>query len=220
MHNCNATKNDLVELALSQTDQNQLPPAELENCPGCREELSALRNALRMTEAAIQSSQPAQSFWPGYHERLCQRLELEPQSSNGWLPPTRFNLGLWLRRIATTSIPVPIPVLSVFFVFIIFSILFIVHARQSSGPELVLTPPSVITKTIEVPVVQEKLVTRVVYRKIQTPPTNMASRQRDGAGATGYPSSEPPVIVQGLEGFKPANEVKLTIIKGSYQNEK
>lgn len=219
MHNCKATKNSLIELAMSQTDQNQLPPAELGNCPACREEFASVRNALRATEAAIHLAQPAESFWPGYHDRLRARLEGKPQSTNGWLPP-QFSLTLWLRRLATTSIPVPVPVVSVLFVLIVFSIFFMMHSRQSSGAGPILTPPSVITKTIEVPVIRERLVTRVVYRKVQTPPQDLTARETDSARVTDYQQPEPSSTDQGLEGFKPANEAKLTIIKGSYRDEK
>jgi hypothetical protein len=221
MHNCKATKKSLIELAMSQTDQNQLPPAELENCAVCREEFASLRNALRATEAAIHLGQPAESFWLGYHERLRERLEREPQSSNGWLPPPpRFSLALWLRRAATASIPVPVPLLSASLVFILLTIFFLMQARPSSSAGPILTPPSVITKTIEVPVIQEKLVTRVIYRKLQTPPPDLTARERNRARVIDYPQPEPSSTDQGLEGFKPANEAKLTIIKGSYQDEK
>jgi hypothetical protein len=220
MHNCKATKDELVELALSRTDQNQLPTVELESCSGCREEFASLRNALRTTEAAIDLGQPAESFWPGYHERLRERLKREPQTSKGWLPPSRFNFLLWLRRVATTSIPVPVPVVSAVFVFLVFTIFLMMHSRQSSGTGPILTPPSVITRTIEVPVIQEKLVTRVVYRKVQAPTHELTARERDGAKAADYRQSEPPLTDRGLEGFRPANEAKLTIIKGSYRDEK
>jgi hypothetical protein len=219
MHKCKATKNRLVELAMSQTDQNQLPPAELENCPVCREEFALLRDALRAAEAAIHLAQPGESFWTGYHERLRERLEGQAQSTNGWLPP-QFSLTLWLRRLATTSIPVPVPVVAVLFIFIVFSIFFMMHSRQSSGAGPILTPPSVITKTIEVPVIQERLVTRVVYRKVQTPPHDLTTRETDSARVTNDRQPEPSSTDQGLEGFKPANEAKLTIIKGSYRDEK
>ena len=221
MHNCKATKADLIELAMSRTDQNQALTVELENCPGCREEFASLRNLLRTTEAAIDLGQPAESFWPGYHERLRERLVREPRTSNGWLPPPpRFNLLLWLRRVATKSIPVPVPVVSAVIVFLVFSIFLMMYSRQSSGAEPILTPPSVITRTIEVPVIQEKLVTRVVYRRVQAPPRQLTARERDLASATGNRQFELQLLDRGLEGFKPANEAKLTIIKGSYRDEK
>ena len=221
MHNCKATKDNLIELAMSRADQDPAPTVEFENCPACREEFASLRNALRTTEAAIDLGQPAESFWPGYQARLRERLRHEPRTSNGWLPPSpRFNLLLWLRRLATTSIPVPVPVVSAVFVFLVFSIFLMMHTRQSSSARPILTPPSVITRTIEVPVIQEKLVTRVVYRKVHARSGESTARERDVARATDYRQSEPPLIDRGLEGFKPANEAKLTIIKGSYRDEK
>ena len=180
MHNCNATKNYLIELAISQTDQNQFPPAEFLTCSTCREEFAALRNASRATKAAIHLAQPAETFWSGYHERLAERLARDSRHSNGWLPPTRPDLAGWLRRLASASIPVPVPVVAGLFVFFALSILLMMHSGQSSSAEPILTPPSVITKTIEVPVVHERLVTRVVYRRIPAPPPNLVSRARDG----------------------------------------
>ena len=89
MHNCKATKDNLIELAMSRTDQDQAPAVEFENCPGCREEFASLRNTLRTTEAAIDLGQPAESFWPGYHERLRERLMREPRTSNGSASPAK-----------------------------------------------------------------------------------------------------------------------------------
>ena len=221
MHNCKATKDELVELAMRRAYQDQAPTLEFENCPGCREEFASLRNTLRTTEAAIDLGQPAESFWPGYHERLRERLRREPRISKGWLPPPpRFNLLLWLRRVATASIPVPVPVVSAVLVFLLFSIFFVMRSRPSSGTGPILTPPSVITRTVEVPVIQEKLVTHVIYRKVQAPSRELIARERVGARASDYRQSEPPLMDRGLEGFKPANDAKLTIIKGSYRDDK
>jgi hypothetical protein len=214
MHNCKATRNRLVDLALKQTDQSQVP-AEFAQCAACREEFTSLRNALRSTEVTMWLAEPADNFWPGYHERLRARLEINTQPSALTAPG---GLGPWLRKLATASIPVPAPVALALAAFIGFSLFFMVYARQSSSVTSTLTPPSVITKTVEVPVLQEKLVTRVVYRNARHAQRERATPERvDEAVDNQQLDSKP---VKSLEGFKPANEAKLTIIKGSEQDEK
>ncbi|HEU5238229.1 MAG TPA: hypothetical protein VFU37_13925 [Pyrinomonadaceae bacterium] len=214
MHNCKATKTILIELAAG--DTNQLS-GELENCSACREEFAALRNALRAADTAIDLAQPAEAFWPGYHERLRQRLQNSPPTS-GWLPP-RFSMLHWFRQVLTTSIRVPVPVALAFVVLLVFSIFFAIQTRRASGAGSILTPPPIITKTVEVPVVRDRVVTRVVYRSIQRPSRDLSAR--DLARAREYRQTEPAAVTaQGLEGFKPANEAKVTIINGSYHDDK
>jgi hypothetical protein len=108
---------------------------------------------------------------------------------------------------------VPIPLAAVLLIFLGVSLVFALNSRRPlSAP-----PPLIVSKTVEVPVIQEKIrentVTRVIYRERQrrqpaSAKTNLvAGRQK--APATELPMS--------LVGFKPTNEVQLTIIKGSYQ---
>ena len=68
---------------------------------------------------------------------------------------------------------------------------------------------SVVEVPVEVPVVQEKVVTQVVYRER---PSKRSKPTR--AGSTND------AAVASLDGFKPAEEVKLTVIKGGAANEK
>jgi hypothetical protein len=99
------------------------------------------------------------------------------------------------------------------------AIVILLHAPQSARTEVMLTPPSVVTRTISVPVIQEKIVTRVVYKTggrlsrdgMSAPTESVTAVQRRGEAAS---------VAQGLEGFKPANEPRLTIINGRYQDEK
>jgi len=213
MHNCKATKTILIELAAG--DANQLP-GEIENCAGCREEFASLRNALRAADTAIDLAQPAEAFWPGYHERLRQRLQ-NSQTTGGWLPP-RISMLRWFRKVLTTSIRVPVPAALAFVVLLVFSIFFAMQTRRASGAGSILTPPSIVTKTVEVPVVRDRVVTRVVYRIIQRPSRDVSA---DLAGARDFRQTEPAAVTaQGLEGFKPANEAKVTIINGSYHDDK
>src|SRR5262245_32725920 len=163
MHNCKATSNSLIELALGRSSaRDEMLLAELQNCPACREELAAMRNAVRATDIAMHLAQPAENFWPAYNQKLRRRLDCASQAASNSRSEVRVRGWLPAPTILTASIPVPLPVAAALLVFIIFSVVFIVHSRQTSSAVPILAPPSVITRTIEVPVVQEKLVTRVV----------------------------------------------------------
>lgn len=212
MHNCKRTRSVLLEMALTQT--SQLTPDAVDNCAGCLEELAALRSAVRATQVSLQLAQPSESFWPGYHERLRKRLELNSTESAGWLPPPPTRPAPGLRKLLLTSIRIPVPVAAAALVLFAVAIVFAISSRPTSNVITILTPPSLVTKTIEVPVIQEKLVTRIVYRN--------AGRTAPAAGATAK-ATESRIeerTTTDLVGFKPANEAKVTIISGSYRDEK
>jgi len=217
MHNCNATNTDLVELALSRTPGDQSVLAGIRQCPACREEFAALQNALRATDLAMQAVQPAEIFWPGYRERFRERLQQSVQTSREGSRSQRADRAWWL-KLVTASIRVPVPVAAALVVLMMSAIVILLRAPQSASIG-VMPPPSVVTRTIPVPVIQEKIVTRVVYKSggrltrdgMSAPTESATALQRRG---------EPASVAQGLEGFKPANEPRLTIINGRYQDEK
>jgi hypothetical protein len=182
----------------------------------CREEYAALRNFLRVAEQAKQSALPAESFWPSYRARLRQRLEAGSQSA---VPSSAFEkragLKTLLGNLFMSSVRVPVPVAVGLLLFLVVSFAFALNSRRP-----IKTPqPIVVTKTVEVPVpqetVRERVVTRVVYRERDR-------RQTAGAKANTIAArrNEPAETPISLVGFKPTNEVKLTIIKGSYRDEK
>jgi hypothetical protein len=111
-------------------------------------------------------------------------------------------------------VPVPVPLAIAVFASVVFAFAFMIRARTSSPAVPPATAASVITNTVEVPVVQERVVTRVVYRDRRNASPQLAqqlrTRQRE----------ETPQVAEGLVGFTPAHEAKLTIIKTSYQDEK
>jgi hypothetical protein len=219
MHNCKANREALIALALNPSSQTQSLPVELETCATCREEYAALRNALRVAGQAKQSALPAESFWPGYHARLRQQLETGSRSG---VPSHAFekraSLRTLLGNLFTSSVRVPVPLAAALLVFLGVSIVFALNSRRpiTSSSN---TPPMVVTKTVEAPVPQEKIrervVTRIVYRERDR-------RQSPGAQANAIAArrNEPAETPISLVGFKPTNEAKLTIIKGSYRDEK
>lgn len=216
MHNCKETREKLIEMALddeTQQNQNQSLPAEAERCAACREEYASLRNLLRVADQAMQSAAPAETFWPVYHDRLRNRLE---SLSKAHVSPTSSmpSLRTLVRKLFTGSVRVPVPVAAVLIVLFGLSAAFAVHSRRLTAREY---SPTVVPTTVEVPVPRERIVTRVVYRE-RTARGRAAGKQADAiARRPVAPSAEAPAS---LVGFKPANDVKLTIIKGSYRDEK
>jgi len=219
MHNCKATNNDLVELALGRTPENQSLLAEIRQCPACREEFASLQNALRTTDLTMQLAQPAEDFWPGYRARLRERLELGAQTSRPVAQRHRLNGSTRVLQLLTASIRVPVPVAVALVILMLSSIFILSRAQQWSSANVIFAPPSEITRTISVPVIQEKFVTRVVYRNEGRLSREAVAARRESRSAPER-RGDSASVAQGLEGFKPVNEPRLTIIKGSYKDEK
>jgi hypothetical protein len=227
MHNCKETRNRLIEQALDETLSNQGPLlAELEHCSTCREEFASLRSVLRVADQALQSAAPAEGFWSGYHERLRQALKRDSATavpSRPGLRRTDTGLQSWLRKLVMASVPVPVPLAAALVVLVGVSLLFAMNSRRSSAAASLPGSPSVVTKIVEVPVIQERTITRVVYRDRNPGTSRAAASQPERVNSSAVaarnngPTEGTPIS---LAGFKPANEVKLTIIKGSYKDEK
>ena len=202
MHNCKGTRERFTELLLDGADPRAVLQADLRECAECREEFAALNETLRVTTRLIETATPPESYWPGYHARLKERLRAAQQPR---VAPGQYHADdrSWLTRFLFSSIRVPVPVgLAVLTVFG-FAIFFLIRVPVGEV--------SIVQVPIEVPVVQvqERTVERIVYREKQSrKSTRTPLTPKHGAA------------VASLEGFKPTEEVKLTVIKGGATNEK
>jgi hypothetical protein len=202
MHNCKETTERITEVLLDGADPRLSLSTELRECAECRAEFRALKETLQLTIRLIDTATPPDSYWPGYHARLKEKLHAaqQPRVAPGQFRADRHPSGLL--RFFRSSIRVPVPVglalLLMLGVAVVFSI------RVPAEPSIVRVP-------VEVPIVQEKTVTQtqIVYRerRARRPKTTRAVPSNDAAVAS-------------LDGFKPAEEVKLTVIKGGAANEK
>ena len=201
MHNCKTTRERFTELLLDGVGPPERLVTELRECAECREEFGGLSETLRVTTRLIESAAPPDSYWPGYHARLKERLRAAQQLR---VEPGQYRADKrpWLARLFLASIRVPVPVgLAALFIFA-----FLVFKLRVPAEPLIVNVP------VEVPVVREKTVTQVVYRESPPAPQKRVKRtpttpKHDSTLAT-------------LQGFKPAEEVKLTVIKGGSANEK
>jgi anti-sigma factor RsiW len=242
MHNCRLTRNVLADYALGEMapdDATELP-AELNDCAPCQADYAAIRNTLRVSRQALRSALPAEEFWPGYHARLqsklMQRLQEDPAASA--VSPSGLSLGrLWmgLGKMATTSVRVPVPAaLAVLLLVGILSFSVRSSGQANVVTSLPLAPVETSLKTapVQVPIIQEREVTQVVYvekkdrrskagsgsaNRVNPNAADAAKDDRLVARAGSSPSDK---TSMSLTGFKPTDEIKLTIIKGSYRDEK
>ena len=200
MHNCKETTERITELLLDGADPRLSLSTELRECAGCRAEFRALKETLQLTTRLIDTATPPDNYWPGYHARLKERLRAaqQPRVEPGQCPIDRRQP--WLLRFFRSSIRVPVPVGLALIVLLVGAVI----AKRGPNPAV-----SVVHVPVEVPVVQEKTVTQIVYRDRTTkrPRTTRVVPANDASVAS-------------LKGFRPPDEVKLTVIKGGAANEK
>lgn len=214
MHNCCKTRERIIELLLDDTDQpRDLLVADLHACRDCSAEFDSLNATLRITSRLKETGAPSESYWTSYHAKLRGKIvyAADGQHRGGHRgQPLRSIFGTLLR----SSIRVPVPVAAA--ALIVCLVLLSVSLRKSDQP--VAQTPAVVHVPVEVPVVQEKIVTRVVYRERR-------QRSKNPTRATSNPTVEGTFaksrkIGPSLGGFKPAEDIKLTVIKGGSANEK
>lgn len=227
MHNCKSTRNNLIEMAFDemQPEQQTRLLAELKDCEACREEYASLRNALRVTNQALRSAQPTEGFWSGYHARLTERIENYSAAAQPSQLPRGRRLWIGLRKLAATSVRIPVPVAAASILLLGPLTFFVMHSRgQVNAPPN--QPAAVQIRTVEVPVTHEKVVTRVVYVEKNRRPTRGSAREGNRAeiqtngNRIAKAANEPGTTAMSLIGFKPTDQVKLKIMKGSYHDEK
>ena len=200
MHNCKTTRERFTELLLDGVGPPERLVTELRECAECREEFGGLSETLRVTTRLIESAAPPDSYWPGYHARLKERLRAAQQPR---VAPGQYHVETrwWLTRFFFSSIRVPVPVGLALIAIVGLAFVFSIRVPEAEI--------SIVHVPVEVPVTHEKTIERIVYREKQ-------SRKSRRTQLT--PPNDATVAT--LKGFEPAEEVKLTVIKGGSANEK
>lgn len=211
MHNCKTTKDQITELLLEGTTPSNELLVELTGCVDCRQEFEALNDTLRLTTRVMSSIQPTEHYWSGYHAQLKGKLHAVPKSITSTPRPSL------LQRLFATSIRVPIPVAAAVILLFGVSLFFV----SSPEPAKEVQSNSIVRVPVQVPLIQEKIVTRIVYRDryrtIVSPKLNPAN---SAVNESALAKSQRNEIAPTLVGFRPLDEIKLTVIKGGPGNEK
>ncbi len=243
MHNCRRTQAKLTDLLFDELPAEESSPlrAEIKACAECARQYMSLTATLALFDEAADEAMPkGQSYWLAYDNRLRDQLH-NPHMPQLQSSPEAERASFW-RRALTMRIQVPVPALAVIALAVAVSFLSLLILRPVAHADGSLRNAQAATVTplagsnnplretpaqiIEVPVVQEKIVTRIVYvnRKSQEERRSATRRndqtkifesgeQRLARAAVQLPPA--PLARPSLAGFQPTNEVKLTVIKAS-----
>lgn len=217
MHNCKRTRAALIDLALGELKETQAGAlrSELRECEECRAEQMSIAGTLRVSHQVLQAPQGSDEFWSGYRHRLRSKLKEMPVVESS-LRPKFWND---LRAFARSSVRVPLP--AALAAVALVGLLSFAALSRGQVRSISESPVSrVEVQTIHVPVVQEKVVTQVIYKdrkRSKTPAVNRANLNSATAVAKRVSDSKTKL---NLVGFKPADQVNMTIIKENDQDEK
>jgi len=217
MHNCKEIREQLNELVLS----DEVLPAELDQCSECRSEFEAVNATLRMTRRLYEAGAPDEDYWTSYHARLRQKLKSPAKAQRRKEEFSTLFASFFapLRLCAKTSVRVPVPLgIAIIILCGVLGVMAFRSKQQNAQPQ----NPMIVRIPMEVPVIKEKTVTQVVYRD-QRPRSRNSNRPANGpTPETTFARSQKPRsedIPPTLPGFKPNDEIKLTVIKGGSSNE-
>ena len=232
MHNCKLSRSSFVDLAC-----DELPAAksrqmlgELNDCAACREEYEVVRSTVHVSGQALRLGLPAEPSWPAYNERLRSRLVSSSENSAAHFSaaaerPLALTSRIWgtLTSLASSSVRVPVPA-ALALVLLLGAGFVVVRSRGQANAAAATPSVTVETRTVQVPVIQEKLVTRVVYID-RTRKRGVGQSERTAASTAANSVARALTNVSGqtplsLVDFKPTDQVKLTITRAGYKDEK
>jgi hypothetical protein len=233
MHDCQATKARLIDLIYGEAADADALRAEVRSCDDCAAEYRALNETFRAFDRAAEEARPPEEFWSRHHARLAHRLTAAgPEASPAFADNSHARVSspaAWLRRALTARWSVPAPVVvAALLLLICLTPLALRRSPINAAPSPQENDPapaandSQPVRTIEVPVVQEKIVTRTIYVARPARKRTRAIRTDGERLASG---SSPAVRERAprrdtLTGFQPAGDVRLRVIKGSFENER
>jgi TonB family protein len=95
MHDCEVTKERLVDLLFDELDDvsRQRTLTEVEACARCCEQYQSMTETLHVFNQAAESALPDEEFWAGYEERLRTRMA-QAIPPNAWQQDAAATMGL------------------------------------------------------------------------------------------------------------------------------
>jgi hypothetical protein len=228
MHNCRRVESQFVDLLFAELEAERKSQllTEIEHCADCMGQYQSLSDTLFIVEQTHAAATPPEHYWPRHNAALRERL-LRPE------PAAKLNRSVtasFWKRLLTAKLPVPVPVAATLIIgLVLTSALAFRRAPVAATPSAPAPPASV--KYIEVPVVQEKIVTRTVYvekkqakereRRESLPEVAGLSESNDRLMAGSKHEDEAGFFTRAnLKGFQPADDMKIRVLKRNNTDDK
>ncbi len=217
MHDCQETKEQLLDLIFGETSERAEALEEIERCPSCGAEYRSLASTLFIYDRAAAHAQADETFWREHHERLRESLDAAHNFAS--TTEDERTAPLW-KRIFAARFNVPAPLAAAAAILLAATTLLALRS-----PRTVMTSAPVQTiveaRTVEVAVPQERIVIKTVYVDRSVREGAKVLRQAARANAVNpqmalVRPNEASNPTESLQGFKPADSVNLHIIKGSF----
>lgn len=230
MHNCRRIESQLVDLIFNDlsAEHKLRLLTEIESCASCTGQYLSFSETLVVFEQTTEACLPPESYWPRYNETLRNRLHAPAQAP---IEVKAAHAPFW-RRLLAARLPIPVPIAAALVIGLIVSSA--LALKSASTTQTIATPATPIesVKIVEVPVVQEKIVTRTIYvekkrtaerstRQQSSPALARTAEMNNATAIHSNPAEETGFFTRAnLKGFQPADEMKIRVIKRNNTDEK
>lgn len=229
MHNCRKVEHKLVDLIFDEIDAEDKRRllTEIRACAHCSGQYHSLSDTLFVVARTTEAALPSENYWSHYNEALRTRLLAPvPETSEARTSPVPF----W-KRLLAAKLPIPVPVAATLVVGLIVSSALAFRRAPIEQPNAPSPATVESVKIVEVPVVQEKIVTRTVYverkrvaecaSRAPLPAVARANELNNAAIAHNNSEEETGFFTRAnLKGFQPADDMKIRVIKRNNTNDK
>jgi Putative zinc-finger len=219
MHSCRRSTEKILDLVF-----NELGPVErerlkeqLHGCPACLSTLEEYSNTLAAFDTAAEAGAPGEAYWSSFEAALEQKIRSAGDK--------RLKKRPFFSRLLTARVTVPVPLAAGFALLLFAAIAGLTYSRGRERVVEVAVPgpeQAAQIKYVEVPMIKEKVVTRTVYVPKPVRFSEPHPKVFDKSQLATFASVEPPekeeagsITRANLEGFLPAEDMKLRIIRRS-----
>jgi hypothetical protein len=219
MHSCRRSPEKILDLVFNELDpvERERLKDQLQGCPVCLTTLEEYSETLAAFDTSAWAGAPGEAYWSSFESTLERTIKSAGEK--------QLKKRISLSRLLTARVAVPLPLAAGIAIMICAGIAFLTYSRGRERIVEVAVPgpvqPAEI-KYVEVPVVKEKVVTRTVYVP-QAGDSGVASPKKfDKSQLATFASIDPDekeeagaITRANLEGFLPAEDMKLRIIRRS-----